>query len=152
MPSNPEKMKKFLSKISNRPAPLAPWNMSRCRAWEERGVYSTGLALLAGALLLVAGCGPKVAQLTSEQSKAFDSAPPEVKQMWEKALAADKTNDYVTAAASLDSLQKMILSDPQTQALNAERDAFGERLMKAAGKNDPAAIQAVLNDRKSKTR
>jgi hypothetical protein len=109
-------------------------------------------ACLAGAVLLVAGCGQKTATITPAQSSAFDSAPPEVKQAWDKALAADKANDYVTAEASLAGLQKMILSDAQTQALNAEHDAFGERLMKAAEKNDPAAIQAVLNDRKSKTR
>jgi len=123
-------MNKFLSKISSWPAPL--------------------LALLVGALLLVAGCGQKVAKLTSEQSKAFDSAPPEVKQTWDKALAADKTNDYMTAVGSLDELKKMILSDQQTQALDAERSAFGERLMKAVDKGDPTAIKAVQSSEKSR--
>ena len=108
-------------------------------------------AWVASALLLVAGCG-KSSKITSEQSNAFDSAPPEVKQTWEKALAADKANDYVTAAASLDSLKKMILSNEQVKALGTERDAFGQRLMKAAEKNDPAAIQAVQNSQKSRTR
>jgi hypothetical protein len=107
---------------------------------------------LAGALLLAAGCGQKTAQLTADQNKAFDSAPPEVKQAWEKVLAADKSNDYVTAVASLDGLKKMILSDEQSKALEAERDAFGQRLMKAVDKNDPAAIQAVQNSQKSRTR
>ena len=100
---------------------------------------------LTGALLLATGCGQSSAKLTTEQSKAFDSAPAEVKQTWEKALAADKANDYVTAAASLDSLKKMILSDQQSKALEVEREAFGQRLMKAVDKNDPAAIQAVQN-------
>lgn len=108
------------------------------------------VAGLASAALLVGGCGQKTATITSAQSSAFDSAPPDVKQAWDKALAADKANDYVTAAASLDSLQKMILSDQQTQALSAERDAFNTRLMKALDKNDPAAIQAVQNSQKSK--
>jgi hypothetical protein len=108
--------------------------------------------LLAGALFLVAGCGQHAVKLTEDQSKAFDSAPAEVKQTWEKALAADKANDYVTAAATLDSLTKMTLSDQQSQALAAERAAFGERLMQAAEKGDPAAIQAAQNSQKSRTR
>lgn len=109
------------------------------------------LALLALALLVGAGCGERTTKLTTDQSKAFDSAPPEVKQTWEKALAADKANDYVTAAASLDSLKKMILSDEQSKAVEAEREAFGRRLIKAIDKNDPAAIQAVQNSQKSRT-
>ena len=107
-------------------------------------------ACLVGALLLAAGCGQKTAKMTSDQSKAFDSAPPEVKQTWDKALAADKANDYVTAAASLDNLQNAILSDQQSQALQAERTAFSQRLMQAAEKNDPAAVQAVKNSQKSR--
>ncbi len=108
-------------------------------------------ACLVGALLLVVtGCGQKAAKITSDQSKAFDSAPPEVKQTWDKALAADKANDYVTAAASLDSLQNAILSDQQSQALQAERAAFSQRLMQAAEKNDPAAVQAVRNSQKDR--
>lgn len=102
--------------------------------------------------MLVAGCGQHVTKVTAEQNKAFDSAPAEVKQTWEKALAADKANDYVNAAAALDSLRKMTLSDQQSQALEAERAAFGERLMQAAEKGDPAAVQAVQNSQKSRTR
>ena len=109
-------------------------------------------AWLASALLFAAGCGQHAAKLTAAQSSAFDNAPAEVKQTWEKALAADKANDYVTAGAALDSLKKMILSDQQSQALETERAAFGQRLMQAAEKNDPAAIQAVQNSRESQTR
>jgi hypothetical protein len=114
--------------------------------------FAARAAGFAGALILVAGCGQHAVKLTAEQSKAFDSAPAEVKQTWAKALAADKANDFETAAASLDSLKKMILSEPQTQALDAERAAFGERLIKAAENNDPAAVRAVQNSQKSKAR
>ena len=105
---------------------------------------------LAGAMVLAGGCGNSAPKLSTEQNKTFDSAPTEVKQTWDKALAADKANDYVTAAAALDSLKAMILSDAQKQALNVERDAFNSRLMKAVDKNDPAAIQAVQNSQKAK--
>jgi hypothetical protein len=107
---------------------------------------------LASALLLAAGCGQKSAQLTVEQGKAFDDAPPEVKQTWEKALVADKANDYVVAQTSLDSLNHMILSDAQRQALDAESAAFGQRLMQAVEKNDPAALQAVQEINKTRSR
>ena len=110
------------------------------------------LALLCLALVLVAGCGQKTAKLMADQNKAFDSAPAEVKQTWKNALAADKANDYVAAAASLDSLKKMILSDEQGKVLEAERDAFGQRLIQAIDKNNPSAIQAVKNSQKARTR
>ena len=107
---------------------------------------------LAAVLLLVAGCGQRPAKLTADQSKAFDSAPAEVKQTWEKALAADKANDYVAAQTALDSLDQMILSDPQRKALEVESGAFGLRLWQAAEKNDPAAVKAVQEINKSKTK
>ena len=100
-------------------------------------------AVWLGVLLLCAGCGEKTSQLNSEQSKAFAGATPEVKQAWEKALAADKAGNFEAAVTAMDSLKTMSLSELQVQALEAERFAFGERLMAAVNKNDPAAL-AVL--------
>ena len=110
--------------------------------------------LLAGGLLaifLTTGCGEHAPKLTSQQSKAFDNAPADVKETWDKALAADKANDYVTAAALLDNLKKMYLSDEQAKALDAERITFGERLMQAVDKNDPQAIKAAQNSQKTRS-
>jgi hypothetical protein len=107
---------------------------------------------LAGALLLVAGCGQERAKITSQQSKAFDSAPPEVKQTWDKALAADKANDYANAQNLLDNLKLMQLNDEQTQALDKERAGFGQRLWQAAENNDPAAVKAIQDSQKSRDR
>ena len=112
-------------------------------------VRTAQLAILIVGLLLAAGCGDHTSKVTAEESKTFDSAPPEVKQTWEKALAADKANDYVAAAAALDSLKKMILSDQQSKALDAERNAFSQRLLQAVDKNDPTALQAIQNSKKS---
>jgi len=103
---------------------------------------------LAAAIFLLAGCGGHAPKLSTDQAKAFADAPPEVRQTWEKALAADKANDYLTAVEALDSLKKMTLTDPQTQALDAERNAFSERLRKAVDRNDPAAVQAVIKTQK----
>lgn len=125
----------------------APWPTPARHKLKKLAVKTLTLALtsacLVGALLLVAGCGQKTAKITSEQSKTFDSSPPEVKQTWEKALAADKAKDYVTAQAALDSLDKMILSDLQRKALEIEITAFGQRLTLAFEKKEPAAVNAI---------
>jgi hypothetical protein len=110
------------------------------------------LAALTIALLLATGCGERTAKLTAEQGKAFDTAPAEVKQTWEKGLAAEKANDYVAAQTAFDNLKTMYLSDPQSKALDAERAAFGVQLMKAADKNDPTAIQALRNSKTTRKR
>jgi len=110
------------------------------------------LSIITIALLLGVGCGNQIPKLTSEESKSFESAPPEVKQTWDKALAADKANDYVTAQTALDGLSQMILSDQQKKALEIESGAFAVRLWQAAEKNDPAAIKAVQAINKSKDR
>ena len=110
------------------------------------------LAILGFSLILTAGCGPKVPKLSSSDLKAFDSAPAEVKQTWEKALAADKANDYVNAQNLLDSLAKMQLSNDQSNALQIESGTFGARLWQAAEKNDPAAVKAVQEINQSRDR
>ncbi len=118
---------------------------------DRSGILRT--TLLALTVLISAGCGQNAAHLTADQTKAFDSAPPEVKQTWDKALAADKSNDYVAAQTALSSLSQMILSDQQQKVLDEERAAFGQRLMQAADKNDPAAVEAVklaLKNRKAR--
>src|SRR5271170_1406755 len=88
-------------------------------------VRATFLAIV---LLVVGGCGNQTIKLTSEERRAFESAPAEVKQAWENALAADKANDYVNAQKLLDGLKQMQLNDEQKQALDAESAAFHQRL------------------------
>lgn len=105
------------------------------------------IALCSVAALMLAGCDQPASQRIPEP---FDGAPVEVKQTWERALAADKTNDYVTAMAALDRLQKMKLSDRQEQALSAELAGFSERLLKAVMRNDPAAMRAYQNSQKGR--
>ena len=95
------------------------------------------------AVLAAAGCGERGVSLSSAQSKAFDGAPAETRQIWEKALAAEKAKDYVAAQTAFASLGQMFLSDQQHKVLDDERAAFGQRLTQAADKNDPAAIEAL---------
>ena len=103
-------------------------------------------------LLINVGCGDNSSKLTADESKAFANAPVEIKQQWEKALAADKASDYGAAQTLLDGLTQAQLSDEQQKALTKERALFGERLWAAAEKNDPAAIKAVQGAPKSRNR
>lgn len=102
------------------------------------------------ALVLTAGCSQHAAKLSAEESQAFDSAPAEVKQLWDKALTADQARDFVAAQTALTSLDKMILSDAQRKALNAETTDFQLRLMAAVDKQDPKAVQAVQEINRSR--
>src|ERR1017187_2613882 len=103
----------------------------------------TSLAILALTLVLGAGCGNDSVKLNSSESKVFDSAPAEVKQAWEKALAADKANDYTNAQSLLDSLQPMQLNDDQKQAVKRYLPCLAHRAGPAVKKNDPAAVKVI---------
>ena len=103
------------------------------------------------AFLVLAGCGDSSTRLTTAESKAFDSAPAELKQQWEQTLAADKANNYSTVQTLLDGLANQQLSENQKLALEKERADFGQRLWAAAEKNDPAATKAVQDSRKPRS-
>jgi len=111
-----------------------------------------GVMLLVLALLMAGGCGKKAIALTSTESKAFDSAPADVKQAWDSALSADKANDYLNAHKLLDGLKQMQLNDDQKQALDAEISSFNARIYQTAETGDAAAIKAVQEIRSSGTR
>jgi hypothetical protein len=104
--------------------------------------------LLALMLLATTGCGDSSAKLTAKESDAFANAPAEIRQQWDKAIAADKAGDYSAAQISLDALTQLQLDEEQKQALEKERADFGQRLMAAAEKNDPAAVKAVQESNK----
>ncbi|MDE3066295.1 MAG: hypothetical protein KGJ60_01960 [Verrucomicrobiota bacterium] len=96
-----------------------------------------------GLVVLAAGCGSGTTRTTAAQLRAFDNAPAAVKQIWDKALAAERAKDYAAAQNSFESLSKMELTSQQKQALDAERFAFQQRLYQAAEKGDPAAVKTV---------
>lgn len=109
-------------------------------------------SVVAAVSLLAAGCGNKTVKLTSDLSKAFDGAPAEVKNTWDKALAADHANDYVNTQTLLDSLRTMNLNSQQTEALDTQLASFQQRLLQAADKNDPIATKAIQEIDQSKKR
>jgi hypothetical protein len=108
------------------------------------------LLFVAGGILLIVGCGQRKITLSKTQTEMFDEAPAEIKQVWDKALMADQTNDYLNAQNLLDSLASMNLNSQQAQALSEELASFQQRLLKAADKGDPAAVKAIQEMNKSK--
>lgn len=106
--------------------------------------FLTRIACVLALGLLAAGCGgsgtPKV---TAKDLTAFNSAAPEMKQTWEKGLAADKTNDYLNAGLAYAALLHQNLSMEQLQAVQAAMGALNERMYAAADKGDEGAKKAI---------
>jgi hypothetical protein len=94
--------------------------------------------LLAGGLFC--GCSKK----TAVGSQVFEQASPDVKVAWDKAVTADKSNDYVAAITGYHSLmaQKASLSPQQNEVVNAASLAINQRMYAAANNGDEAAKTA----------
>jgi hypothetical protein len=100
-------------------------------------------AVVSVAILPGSGCSKKSTGSVAIHSKAFDSAQPDVKQLWDQAVAADAAHNYSDTVTALKALRTKPLNDEQMVALDKETTDFKTRLFDAAGKNDPAAVQAV---------
>ena len=107
------------------------------------------LPVLFAGLLLFTSCGEKASSLTKADQQAFEKASPELKQSWDKLLAADKANDYVAALSISQYLLTQPLSEQQRQAVSTEMTAVNQRLFDAAAKGDPAARNALEELRKN---
>jgi hypothetical protein len=102
--------------------------------------------------LSFAGCTKSTPGITAEQRSAFDSAPAEIKKMWQDALAADKANDYARVQTLLLDLQTKEMTKEQQQALVDEFDAYGQRLLAAAEKGNADAKNALDNWRTARSK
>ena len=98
-------------------------------------------ALLTALLGVSAGCG----QQTAAASRVFDKAAPEIRELWDKAKAADKVSDYVVACSSYRSLlaQKSKMTAEQIETLNAASVAINQRMNTAVNNGDVAAKAAA---------
>ncbi len=95
------------------------------------------------ALLIVAGCHKQGAgELTDKDRQAFDSASAELKQTWQAALEAVKTNDYVGAQTLLYGMLNQNLSPDQKEAVTKESTSINNRLYEGVEKGDPVAVKA----------
>ena len=100
------------------------------------------VALSLTLLWVAVGCGKGGAQA---DARAFDKAPAEIKADWDKALTADKANDYFTASSAYSRIvrQEAQLTPAQYQnALEASR-LLVQRMTAAAEQGDAAAKEAM---------
>src|ERR1700761_7432327 len=91
----------------------------------------------------LAGCGK--GKSNPKSTSVFDSAPPEIKDVWLKAVAADNANDYVTAVTAYRQVLARQSDISNDQYLTAQQ-AFGllnQRLVNNSLKGDPDAKQAL---------
>lgn len=104
--------------------------------------YLTQAGILILAALFFAGCGKKS---NGTNGQAFENASPAIKSIWDQAVAADKTNDYYTAATGYNKLvakETDLTSKQFNEVLSASRDLM-QRMMTAADNGDAAAKQAL---------
>ncbi len=105
-----------------------------------------GVMLALAATLLFGGCkkgssaGPAPAEV-----KAFEAAAPEVKQVWQAALDADRTNDYGKGLSLYYSLLGGNLTPEQRDAVARLSTDLKQRMSDAAAKGD-ATAQAALQE------
>ena len=99
------------------------------------------LVLLPGAL---AGC-KKAPPSADADAKLFASAPPEIKAVWDGALAAIQTNDLGGAFLALRQLRSQPGVTPsQTAAIDAHLKSINLQLATAAQNGDTNAKQIFL--------
>ena len=105
-------------------------------------------ATIAG-LLVLAGCGHKPSVEGALQTKAFDSASPELKQAWGAVISGLHTNDFNVGAqiALWDLRQQPALTAEQRDIVEQMLKTLSGLMFEAAGRGDPAALKAMKDVR-----
>ena len=104
-------------------------------------IQYASLAVVSTALFC--GCGPGSSKVGSADLKAFDSASPELKELWQQSQAAAGTNDYVQAILALRALMPRDLSPEQRAAVETAMGAYDAKLARAAAHGDAEAQKAL---------
>lgn len=100
--------------------------------------------LLGAGLVALCGCGRNAADTgAAVPQQVFDNSVPELKQVWDRALEADRTNDFVGAQTLLYALTRSRLTPSQDQAVRGEMATVSKRMSDLAEKGDPAALKAL---------
>lgn len=99
------------------------------------------LGVLLAAALVLAGCHKAI------NGNAFAGATPEIKAVWDKAVAADKANDYDTAISGYRQLlrERDQLSADQIKTVQDASNEFYQHLAEAARGGDAGARKALVN-------
>jgi hypothetical protein len=108
------------------------------------------IAALMAICLATAGCSKTATPKVASDTKAFESASPEIKADWEKTMSAVTSNDYATAILTCRKLQEQSeLTPEQHTAVNDTMTAVNDRLAAAVEKGDQNAINAMDEVRKN---
>jgi hypothetical protein len=91
---------------------------------------------------LLCGCG-KSSPKVEVNAKAFDAAAPEIKQVWDQAMAAASSNDFGSAILTLRLMSRQPLLPDQGKAVYEAIVYYQSKLKEAAKQGDPAATKAM---------
>ena len=111
------------------------------------------MAGLLGALAL-AGCGRgNTSAANALQTKAFDSAPPEIKAKWGVVISDLHSNGINIKAqiALWDLRQEQALTPDQKRVVEETLKTLAGRMYDAAGRGDPAALKALKDVRERRS-
>ncbi len=96
------------------------------------------------ALLSALFCGcAKSSTGAAVDPKAFDTAPPEVKQFWDQALAASAQKDPGSAISMLRVLSRQNISTEQRKSVHDAIVVYEAKLKEDAKRGDPEARKAM---------
>jgi hypothetical protein len=104
------------------------------------------ISLAGAAVLLCGGCGKSgPAAPGAAEIQAFDKATPEIKDIWQAALSADRTNDYAKGITLYFALMREEITPEQQAVVAKASTGLKQRMDDAAAKGD-AAAQAALQE------
>jgi hypothetical protein len=110
-------------------------------------------SLISVLCLCLSGCGKSPNAVASSKSKAFDSAPVPIKQAWQTAAAAAKTNGYSAALIALAQIQsEPTLTSEQAAAVRELSTSLSDKMYQAANNGDASAKSALQDLRKLQSR
>jgi hypothetical protein len=126
------------------PRPLTIIIYHNLNAMKKR-LATLGWICMSATLLTICGCGDHGRDLSMpavpKDTKAFDSASPEMKAEWSTILAAVETNGYAVAILTGRKLKTAEgLTDEQRKAVDDTTTVMLNRMREAADKGDANAI------------
>ena len=102
------------------------------------------MAALLAAFLCGCGRNPPKA---SVDPKAFDAAAPEIKQVWDQAMASAARTILAPPLSMIRLLSRQDISLPQREAAHNALVVYEAKLREDAKRGDPAALKAMKNPR-----
>jgi hypothetical protein len=112
-----------------------PNSIARGQSWRAFSVLALLVATLAVALT---GCGKKQT-VAAASPQAFDTAEPELKELWTLALEADRTNDFYRAEVLLYELTRRNLPADKEAEARKQIAFVHQHMMDEVGKGNAEA-------------